>query len=165
MGPIHIILLIAALSWGGSAEAQMTEDHVRLDSSNTARLLSILITYNSADYYVAPNIPPTKLAHALVSCEVNEKETVYALINLTVSGKSKDCLLIASSGIYFHNSWTGTQPGRFFISWELLKSCNIDSKEKFEVVIGPTSVDISGCAMDKKVFMGLLQELKHEITP
>jgi TIR domain-containing protein len=68
--------------------------------------------------YVDPEIPPEKLANATRSSGVPPTEHILGLIDCTVFGSSKNCLLFGSKGIYFHNGLNGSPIGPGAITYD-----------------------------------------------
>lgn len=56
-----------------------------------------------ADLYVAPGIPRDKLMNAREKCAVPEGEHILGLIDCTLFGSAKDCVLFGEKAIYYHN--------------------------------------------------------------
>ena len=111
-----------------SCIAQQNETHSQLSKAQKDSLFLILQKYNAASYFVAPNISAEKLQNAKESCEVVKEDEILALIDMTVSGKAKHCILISSSGVYIHNGKMTTHPGRYFLSYSVLRQANISLK-------------------------------------
>jgi hypothetical protein len=61
--------------------------------------------------FVAPGIPPDKLAVAAGRALVPPGEPVLGLVDLTKKGTAKDALLFAGTGIYYHNKTRSGGPG------------------------------------------------------
>ena len=56
-----------------------------------------LATFESSDVYIAPDIPPKKLSNAISKTKVSAEEEVIGLIDCTVFGSAKDCLLFTTT--------------------------------------------------------------------
>jgi AAA+ superfamily predicted ATPase len=56
-----------------------------------------------SDLWILPNIPPGKLTNAAYVLELNECDTVSALIDCTFFGSAKECIVIGSRAIYYQN--------------------------------------------------------------
>jgi len=138
------------------------EHHDNISTGQERSLYVLLQKYSSAGYYVSPNVPSNKLNTASQSCEVPAGEEIYALVDATVSGKAKNCLLIGSSGIYVHNGWEGNSPGRYFIPYDLLIDMPVERKGAFEISIGSVCFDMSGSSVRKDYMITILQDIKRE---
>lgn len=160
------VFLILALFVAGSAKTQnfsTEEEHIQLDKPWKDSLVALLNSYNSSGYFVAPNIPPDRLKKASEKCRVVPEDKILALLDLTVVGNARNCLLISTSGVYFHNGGAGEHPGRYFFPFSTLKSCNIEPFDRFEVIIGPSSVDLSGSDFTPAMLIGLLMNIRNTI--
>jgi len=135
-------------------------------------LLKLLSLYKElSDVYMNPSIPDKKLANARQTCEVPESETVLLLINHTVFGSAKNCLLITSNGIYFHNPWEAKNPGRFYIPFAQLKQRSICAADSAffsarvdvwdEIAVGDDIICCTGGGPGRKKEMELLLALKQ----
>jgi hypothetical protein len=60
--------------------------------------------------YIREKIPEEKARNALASCKIPWGERLLVLINCTVFGSAKNCLLFTPLAIYAHNDWTGKSP-------------------------------------------------------
>lgn len=67
--------------------------------------------------FLQGSIPDKKAMNARATCQVPPREILLGLIDLTVFGSAKNCLVFGTSGIYFHNAGTGTTPGTFFVPY------------------------------------------------
>ena len=162
------ILILFLFTLSLSANAQLTsvvsESHQPLSAVQKDSLIALLMRNNSQDYFVVPNIPAKKIAKARTYCEIDSTEEIYALIDLTVSGKANNCLLICNTGIYIHNGGSSTHPGRYFISYSQLRSAFISHGDYLEVNIGPTSADISGSGVKEIFLIALLEQIKFIVS-
>jgi len=131
-----------------------------------AEILGLLNSLTSAgSLYVHPRIPPNKLANSRKSCQVPEGERILGLLDCTTWGSAKHGFLFGSSGVYFHNDWTGKKPGPGKIPYSDFKGRvfrqaayeEIDlGKEQYLVVAG------SGAGVDK--FAKVLYQLQALVT-
>jgi hypothetical protein len=65
-----------------------------------ARVAQILKAYES-ELYLAPSIPPKKLANATTKACVPADEKVLGLIDCTIFGSASSCLVFGSRGFYY----------------------------------------------------------------
>jgi hypothetical protein len=121
-------------------------------------LLKLLSNYTSLDgLFVEPNIPPKKLFNAKKSCGLAEEEHILALIDCSVFGSAKQCLLIGSKGIYYHNDWNATRPGTGEIPYSEFASSILVSSGLSEISLGPNKyLDVSGSRLSKKNILEIL---------
>ena len=161
-----ILFLIIVLSFGFCRAQQKTspyEVHTQISDDQKDSIFKVLHQHYSADLFVVPNIPKSKLKNAGKSCQITRSEQIYALINATVFGNAKNCLLLGSTGIYIHNDWACSHPGRYFISYSELKNSQISVGGKFEVNIGNASFDISGSFIKSRTLVSLLDDIKSKL--
>ena len=69
-----------------------------------SKMISLLSKANGPDFHIAPKIPADKLANARASAAVPKQEGVVALIDCTLFGSAKDCLVFGERAVYFNNS-------------------------------------------------------------
>lgn len=157
---IFLLALFSIFTARAQQNISLYEVHTPIGFEQKDSLLRVLHKHNSPDFYVVPNIQKSKLKNAKKTCLVPMGEDIFALINMNVSGKAKNCILIGSSGIYIHNGWTSQHPGRYFISYSELRESKIAPAGFLEVNIGTTSIDISGSMIKARALMDLLLEIK-----
>jgi hypothetical protein len=124
-------------------------------------LINVLKNHADADFYVAPNIPKSKLANARKSCEVPENDEVLALINSTVFGGAKNCLLVTTSGVFVRNDWAGKSPGRRSVPYKDFLNCELGTECSYEVAIGSVFFNTAGCSMSKRSVVALLEDVQR----
>ena len=95
-----------------------------------------------------------------------KKPKVVLLIDSTVFGSAKNCLLISNTGsLYIHNDWTAFQSGAHSLSWDMLRESaqQIDAKKlKQEVAFGAVSFNTTGCSLSaKQVEMIIIMVIKR----
>eukprot|EP00184_Porphyridium_aerugineum_P006450 CAMPEP_0184694440 /NCGR_PEP_ID=MMETSP0313-20130426/2398_1 /TAXON_ID=2792 /ORGANISM="Porphyridium aerugineum, Strain SAG 1380-2" /LENGTH=445 /DNA_ID=CAMNT_0027152735 /DNA_START=12 /DNA_END=1349 /DNA_ORIENTATION=- len=130
-------------------------------NTNRDLLESLKSFQGSLGLYVYPNIPKAKLSNASTSCQVQQGDTILAVLDCTILGSAKNCLVVGVQGIYIHNDWWARQPGRFFVPYDELNDLDVSSTA-FEIVIGKTySVAVSGCPMPKREIVTLLRSVKN----
>ena len=56
------------------------------------------------ELFIAPDIPPKKLANAVAKCDVPDDDEVVGLVDLTVFGSAKDAFVFGARRLYFRNS-------------------------------------------------------------
>ena len=55
--------------------------------------------------YVSPDIPAKKLNNAKRACEIPPSVSILGLVDSTMFGSAKDCLVFGEDAIYFHNGF------------------------------------------------------------
>ena len=83
---------------------ELEEDRAILTNLDTVRnVLAVLRKFTSAPaLYIHPDIPSDKLANASAKCKVVSSD-ILALLDNTVFGSAKDCLLFGDDRIYWHD--------------------------------------------------------------
>ena len=118
----------------------------------------------STDLYLHPNIPAKKEANARNKCAIPAEETLWGLIDCTVFGSAKNCLVFATQAIDFHNDWAATQPGAFKIPYQEFPSKSFSILDEYEISLGtPHSLNMSGSSCDKAILVNLLQTLRTRV--
>ena len=127
------------------------------------RILELIKRYLPQDgLSVAPQIPDKKLANAVAKCELPPAERVLGLIDCTVFGSAKNCLLFGAEGIYFHNDWSGKSPGRGFIPYEEFAGRVFMGGGFQEVSLGLNQfLNTSGSSVPKATVVSLLESIKQ----
>jgi hypothetical protein len=75
-----------------------------------ARIAGILKAYES-ELYLAPSIPPKKLANATTKACVPADEKVLGLIDCTILGSASSCLVFGSRGFYYSDGGNSNPGG------------------------------------------------------
>ncbi|MGB3545435.1 MAG: TIR domain-containing protein [Saprospiraceae bacterium] len=113
-----------------------------------------------SDFYLDPQIPANKLTNGRNTCQVPWDHPVMALIDTTVFGSAKNCLLFGVSGIYYHNDWTGQQPGGFHIPYADFLGRSITKVGVHEVSLDRGAfVDFSGSSLPTEEALRIMQGL------
>jgi hypothetical protein len=112
------------------------------------------------DLHVSPNIPERKLRNATRSCGVEDDEQVLALIDATVFGSAKNCLLVGTRGLYCRNDWAGRSAGAHHVGYLELLDTQVRVEGSYEVQIGPgTFFNHSGSSIKGPRVVQILQDL------
>jgi hypothetical protein len=144
--------------------AKKVEGIERKDMAN--RIVEILQRYGKGlnNFHIVTEIPGEKLKNARKKCKIPEEETVLGLLDLTVKGSAKNCLVFGTKGIYFHNSIFSKEPGKRFIQYEKYKNLNFELYGKYEIDIGDKhslNVSIFGQKEDQRIkIIEVLDRLK-----
>jgi serine/threonine protein kinase len=118
-------------------------------------------TGGSNGLFLSPYIPANKLQAACLTCQVPHGESILGLIDHTVFGSAKKCLLFGAQGIYFHNDWTSAASGMFFVSYSDLVSYNIGKNKWGEIGLGSQlAISIIGGKFPLETEIQLLHELQ-----
>ncbi len=137
------------------------------DPTVSQALWAILKKYDtngSNGLFITPNIPSQKLNTACLNCHVPHGEPILGLIDHTVFGSAKKCLLIGTQGIYFRNDWSSSVSGisgTFHVPYSDLVSYLIGVRKWGEIGIGDhLAISITGGKINIQTEIQLLQELK-----
>jgi hypothetical protein len=85
--------------------------------------------------YIRPNIPPRKEANGRLTAKVPPDECVYILIDFTLFGSAKDCLIAGQSGLFYHfGSNSAPMPQNFALGYNDFKNAVISNIEKSPVL-------------------------------
>ena len=110
--------------------------------------------------FVSPDIPLKKLGNATYSCGFKKDEKVLGLIDCTVWGSAKNCILFGTKGVHYHNGLSKT-PGKGFISYDKFKIYSIVSESNTEVCIDSNIyIELSGCQLSAKKVLSLFKDLQ-----
>lgn len=111
--------------------------------------------------FVSPDIPSKKLRNAAYSCGFQKNEKVLGVIDCTVFGSAKNCILFGTKGVHYHNGLSSKTPGKGFISYDKFKFYNIVAESKTEVCIDSNvCFDLSGCNLSVKKVLSLFKDLQ-----
>ncbi len=78
-----------------------------LATERHARIRSALDRFRGeSGLYIDPDIPPKKIANARITTQIPSDERVLGLIDCTLFGSAKNCILFGERWLYLHNSWT-----------------------------------------------------------
>jgi hypothetical protein len=127
-------------------------------------LIDLLKSYASLDgLFVEPDIPTKKLSNARRSCGLPEKERILALVDCTLLGSAKNCLLFGPEAIHYHNDWSSKSPGAGMIPYSELAS-RAFAASRFEVSLGQNQyLNLSGCSVPKDKILEILTSTKRLI--
>src|SRR5262249_32038345 len=110
-----------------------------------------------SDFYVTPNIPGKKLANARIACNVPQDEQILALIDCTVFGSAKDCILFGSKSIYYHEMLEA--PGN--ILYANFPDCNFTIKTDYILLVSNGQrLNLSGSDVRTPTLHKVLDEIK-----
>lgn len=113
------------------------------------------------DLHVGGKIPVDKLANAGRSCALPEEEEALAVIDCTVMGSCKNCVVFGREGIYYHNGWASKKQGRGEMPYSDFP--NRSFKEAgWEVDLDRGQfVDLSGSHVSTVSLVGILDGIKQ----
>jgi hypothetical protein len=133
---------------------------VMVDAPDEQKILEVVRRFQPQDgMHVHPKIPERKLKNALERCRVHPMETVLALIDCTVFGSAKNCILITSGGLYYSNDASARVPGGALPFFELARR-PITASGEFDVDLGrDDSLETSGSPMERERIIELLKGL------
>src|SRR6201999_1347423 len=97
------------------------------------------------DLYAAPDFPEAKIKNAKESCAIPSDERILGLVDLTVFGSAKNCLLVGTKGIYYHNDFTGKRPGAGMVPYSEFPQRQFEKRGFLEIYLGNDQwIEISG---------------------
>jgi hypothetical protein len=112
--------------------------------------------------YLLPDIPPKKLRNALSKCDPPTTEQILGLVDCTVFGSAKNCLLFGAEAVYFHNDWSGKTSGRGMISYAEFARRIFASGGFQELSLGHDQyLNISGCGLSRESLIRILDAVKQ----
>ncbi len=130
---------------------------VNIPASTLDRLLSN--NKGRPDIHFAPNIPPDKLANALLTCAMPDHDNAAMLIDCTFWGSSKDAVVFGSRGIYFNNlEIFGFLP---YCDFPHVTFAPVPGKE--EVSFGTGKITLSGSQVAAAQVVDMLDILRKEV--
>lgn len=116
--------------------------------------------------YIKPKIPKEKQFNARKKCRIPTDEVIIGLLDLTLKGSAKNCLVFCKKNIYFHNSFFSfiRDIGRNIISYKYLIRHEINYGRYFDFKIGDFLIDISVMEWDMREKVGdILNSIKKLI--
>jgi hypothetical protein len=133
----------------------------------------ILREFKFAALFIHPLIPPDKLQNARETTQIPEEEVVFGLMDSTVQGSAKHCLLFSGAGIYYHNDWSGAQPGPGFVPYSDFPTLDFGEDKWLEVSLGGNRyLDISGMSSGswaaptlRRVRLALVEAVAPAVEP
>lgn len=133
---------------------------VMMDAPDENKILEVLKRFQPQDgMHVHPKIPERKLKNALERCRVHPMETILSLIDCTVFGSAKNCILITSGGLYYSNDAAARVPGGALPFFELARR-SITPSGEFDIDLGrDDSLETSGSPMARERIVELLLAL------
>ncbi len=161
---LAVVFAVSGCATYNINEIPQEESHVHINAKQKTALKQILHRHITEGFYIAPNIPPSKLANARRACFTPPDEEVFALVDSTVFGSAENSLLIGSSGVFFRNDWAGRSPGRHFLSYAEFQDAVFIKNNSYEVSIDGLNFDVSGSPMSKEAVINLLLSVQKVIT-
>ena len=124
------------------------------------KLLSTIHSVSSNGYYTYGGIPAKQLSSAYTYYNVEQSDSVLALIDSTIMGSAKNGMAITLKGVYWKNG-SSKKRGHSFIPWKVLVEENRQiTKSVFSVNLGQNeSFDMSGASLSKDELVCLLVKL------
>lgn len=166
---MFVILVSIILSTGCTTIPKITEipaheSHLYINPEKRMFIFRAIRQYNASDLFVTPNIPPKMQTNAQQVCVTAPEEEILAIIDVTLFGDGKNCLLIGTSGIYMNNDWAGDSPGRHFIPYEEFINMEIRHYKWYEVSIGGIDFHTSPCQMPDNTIVKLLRDVQQGLV-
>ncbi len=115
------------------------------------------------DLHVGSKIPTKKLANAGASCALPEEEEALGLIDCTVMGSCKNCMVFGLEGVYYHNGWTSKDQGAKEIPYADFP-VRLFMPAGVEVYLDQGQyLDLSGSQVSVKTLIGILDGIKQRV--
>ena len=138
-----------------------------LATERHARIRAVLEKFHGeTSLYLDPEIPPKKLANARTATQIPSDERVLGLIDCTLFGSAKNCVLFGERWLYVHNSWTAS-PHRYrgrsrhdygrFATLQLTRSGT-------DITFEDGAFDTSGTSLSTPKMLELLTTLQRSIA-
>ena len=113
----------------------------------------------ASDLYVAPEIPPKKLANARRVCEVSDDEEIVGLLDCTLFGAATDCVLWSTTRIYYRN-FAAPQTGPHQIRYSRLPALLFTRADALSVRMGEQpQCTVAGSSMNAEDLLQILRDL------
>jgi hypothetical protein len=135
-------------------------------------VIAVLKKHLCKGLFITPDIPPKKLSTARESCNIAPDYEALALVDATVFGSAKNCLVVTTGGVYTRNGPLHAHPGRQFLS---LNDFQVSSPQKesgkiyfnpwdrYVMIAGMHFVTNGGCRIPANDLITLLQEIQHAL--
>jgi len=141
--------------------AKNVEEKSCANSDRTTSILHILSGFyqNMDKMYLSPNIPHNKLVSAKDVCNVSSDERVTGLVDCTLWGSGKSCILFGNHSMYFHGDFgaSGIIPYIDFPS-------RVFRKARFIPGVITTNygekISVAGSNISASRFLSILQSIK-----
>ncbi|WP_043931127.1 GYF domain-containing protein [Bacillus sp. EB01] len=119
-------------------------------------IIEICRRYSGVDFYIGDDIPPKKLANAMINLPIPDSDKVLALVNCRVFGSCKKAIAIGMHGFYWHT--TGTHR----ITWRKFLEMGPMTPKIGEVVFRTGfSCILGGSSMKSHALMALLEDIRY----
>lgn len=111
--------------------------------------------------YLRPEIPTTKLVNARDTCKVPTKEEILGLIDCSVFGSAKNCILFGIRAIYYHQ--TSTAPGMIAYSDFPSRTFTV-SRALYVITNSGEKIHVSGSNVSTRELCDILNALKKSFS-
>jgi len=112
-------------------------------------------------FYLAPDIPPKKLANARLACAVPQGEEVLGVLDCTSFGSAKKGMVFGTQGVYYRNDWSSKSSGRAAIPYADFASRVFEGGGMCEVGLdGNAFLNVSACQASKGNVISLLRAVQ-----
>jgi hypothetical protein len=130
-----------------------------------ARVARILLANDSQyRFYLAPSIPPNKLANATAKACVPVDEKVLGLIDCTIFGSASDCLIFGSRGFYYHNSLGGSNPNPGSIEYSEFPRCQFRTSGLWSIRLDEHRYfGQAGSSLSRRKVIAILTAIKQAV--
>jgi actin-like ATPase involved in cell morphogenesis/outer membrane biosynthesis protein TonB len=125
--------------------------------SRKAAFLDILRKF--PHIFVYPAIPESKLINARRACNIPDDEPILGLIDCTVFGSARNCVLFGAHGVYYRELWT--PPGKLL--YTDFPGCVFKNKGSVVTVSNGQKFSLSGSHVSAATARTILNEIKQVI--
>lgn len=146
----------AAKAYRERKEAKVT-DELGPSAEDIIRILSAYLPQSGL--FVAPAIPEKKLTNVKGSCPIPDAVSVLGLIDFSLFGSAKSCLVFGCHGIYFRDNSTSPRVGG--IPYSQFSGRLFKDGGSSKISMGANdSLNISGCSVPKRTIIGILEAIR-----
>ncbi|ALC89213.1 hypothetical protein AM500_05000 [Bacillus sp. FJAT-18017] len=119
-------------------------------------IIDICRRHKSVDFYIGDDIPPKKLANAMIKLPIPDSDRVLALVDCSTFGSGKRAIAIGMQGFYWHTTGTHRITWQKFLGMGPMtpKIGEIVFKTGFSCVLGTSS-------MKSHALMALLEDIRY----
>ena len=118
-------------------------------------VLAILQKFGPAsDFYISPKIPVDKLLNAREKCGVDSGRKILALLDCTLFGSAKDCVLFDAQAIHWHDA-----SGKGTLLYTDINSSSISAEGVTNLNAGGRKISIAGTSFEIAKLVTIVKEL------
>ncbi len=132
------------------------------------RVLAILGDMKSEKwmkYYHAPDIPERKLENARTSCRIPGDKRILGLVDCTMFGSAKDCVVFTEDALYYHNLNLACAPNPGRVAYQEFPNRQFKKTWLFCVSVGGDQFfSLNGSNVSPDAVLGVLNSIKKMIA-